>query len=61
MTRPEIIINDWENLEQKMEYIDKAYTDDLVLKTCEDISIKDFCHALTFDEIEVKLLLNWGA
>lgn len=60
MPRPEVIINDWENLDQKIEYIDKAYTDDLVLKSCDDIKIKDFCHASSYEEVEVKLLLNWG-
>lgn len=60
MPKPEVIINDWSSLYQKMEYIDKAYTDDLVLKSCDDIRIIDFCQGMTFEEIEVKLIWNWG-
>ena len=60
MPKSEVIINDWSNLYQKMEYIDKAYTDDLILKSCDDIKIKDFCQGMTFEEIETKLICNWG-
>lgn len=40
--KPEIIINPAENFEEKLRYYQKAYTDDLVLKTFNGIRIKDF-------------------
>lgn len=57
-TKCEVIINDWENLKYKMEYIDSSYDDNLVLKSCQDIEIIDFCQGMTFEEIEHKLLLS---
>lgn len=40
--KPEIIINPWENLEYKLEYYKKAYTDNLELVHNNEIKIIDF-------------------
>ena len=45
----EFIINDRRNFEDKANYYDNAYTDDLVLKTCNKISISGYAFA---DEME---------
>lgn len=41
-TKPEIIVNPWENLEFKLEYYKKAYNDNLELVHNNDIKIIDF-------------------
>lgn len=48
---PEIIINPKENFEAKMDYYQKAYDEDLQLKTNENIRITDFM--LTDDILQV--------
>ena len=37
---PEIVINRKGNFEDKMNYYDNAYDDNLILKTCKDIEIR---------------------
>lgn len=41
-TKPEIIINPWDNLEYKLEYYKKAYNDNLELINNTEIKIIDF-------------------
>ena len=50
----EFIINDRRNFEDKANYYDNAYTDKLVLKTCNKISILGYTFA---DSIEQ--LITW--
>lgn len=51
----EIIINPRCNFENKLEYYQKAYTDDLVLKTYDGIRIVGFCDSDDFQFIEFML------
>jgi len=53
----ETIINPRANFEGKQAYYEKAYNDDLVLKTFDGIRITRFCHGNTFAELEA--LLNY--
>lgn len=50
--KPEIIINENENIESKLEYYKKAYNDNLTLKTFDGIKIIGFTFGDTFSEIE---------
>lgn len=56
--KPEVIINPKENFEAKEAYYDKAYDDDLVLKTFAGIKIVGFEHGNTFEQLECSLLHN---
>lgn len=51
----EVIINPKENFTVKQVYYEKAYTDDLVLKTYDGIRIRQFCWGDTFAELEAIL------
>lgn len=53
----EIIINPKENFAAKQAYYEKAYTEDLVLKTFDGICIKQFCWGDSFEELEA--ILNY--
>lgn len=55
--KPEIIINDRDNFEKKIEYYKKAYNDELVLKSFDGIKIVDFCCGNNFESIEGELIL----
>ena len=48
---PEFIINPNANFQNKKEYYDKAYNDELTLNTYDGIRIVD-CYAGTLEEIE---------
>lgn len=48
----EVIVNPLQNAQQKIDYYDRAYTDDLVLKSYDGIKIVDYTWADSFDEIE---------
>ena len=52
----EIIINPNANFENKLAYYKNAYTDDLVLKSFNGISIIGFTYGNCFDDIEIDLL-----
>lgn len=54
--RPELIINQKECFDKKLEYYRKAYTDNLVLKTYEGISIKGIAYGNNLSEIENDLI-----
>lgn len=54
--RPEIIINHKESFDNKLEYYKKAYTDNLVLKSYDGISIKGIAFGNSFKEIEDALI-----
>lgn len=53
--KPEIIINDKENINSKLEYYKKAYNNDLTLKTFNQIKIIGFTYSDTFSDIEADL------
>lgn len=53
---PEIIINPYENFENKLAYYKRAYNNDLTLKTFRDIKIVDFTCKDCLCEIEKELL-----
>lgn len=40
----------------KINYYEQFYTDDLTLKSCDEISVADFCCANTFEAIELELI-----
>lgn len=50
--KPEIIINAKENFDTKLDYYQKAYNNDLTLKTFNGIRIVGFTYRDTFEEIE---------
>lgn len=57
MDRDEIIINPIENVEDKLKYYKKAYTDDLRLKAApEAIHIAGFTYGNSFEDIEKDLM-----
>ena len=56
--KPEIIINQVENFDTKLEYYKKAYNDDLTLKTFNGIKIIGFTYANNFEGIEDDLVWN---
>jgi hypothetical protein len=51
----ELIINPYVNFDDKLEYYQKAYTDDLVLKTYNGIKIVGFTFGNTLEDIENQL------
>jgi hypothetical protein len=51
----ELIINPYVNFDDKLEYYQKAYTDDLVLKTYDGIRIVGFTFGNTLEDIENQL------
>lgn len=51
----DVIVNHKKNFDNKQVYYDKAYTDDLVLKTHDGIRIRQFCWGDTFAELEAIL------
>lgn len=54
--RPEIIINQKESFDNKLEYYKKAYNDNLVLKSYDGISIKGIALGNSLKEIEDALI-----
>lgn len=54
--KPEIIINSKENFETKAAYYQKAYNEDLTLKTFNGIKIENFAYANSFDDIQTVLI-----
>lgn len=54
--RPELIVNQKESFDNKLEYYKKAYNDDLVLKTYDGICIKGIAYGDNLDEIEDSLI-----
>lgn len=54
--RPEIIINHKESFYNKLGYYKKAYTNDLILKSYNGISIKGIAFGNSFKEIEDALI-----
>ncbi|MEG1597282.1 MAG: hypothetical protein RR359_03310 [Bacilli bacterium] len=54
--KDEIIINETENFEKKLEYYEKAYNEDLTLKTFNGIKIVGFTYSDSFTNIEWDLL-----
>ena len=54
--KPEIIINSKENFDAKLAYYQKAYNDDLTLKTFNGIKIVGFTYRDSFEEIEKDLV-----
>lgn len=52
---PEIIINNYENFDEKLAYYEKAYNHDLTLKNNTNIKIIGFTFGNTFSEIEEDL------
>lgn len=54
--RPEIIINENLNFASKYAYYQKAYDENLVLKTFNGIKIVGFTYGNTFEEIEGELI-----
>lgn len=54
--RPETIINPTENFETKLAYYQKAYNDDLTLKSFNGIKIVGFTYGETFDDLEQELM-----
>lgn len=53
--KPEIIINQFENFDKKLDYYEKAYDNNLILKSFNGIRIIGFVYGNTFEEIEDKL------
>lgn len=58
--KEEIIINEIENFEKKLEYYRKTYNEDLVLKGNNGIEIVDFCCADDFEDIEHDLIYSYN-
>lgn len=54
--KPEIIINENENFQTKLEYYKKAYNDDLTLKSFNGIKIIGFSYGNSFNDIEKDLI-----
>ena len=54
--KPEIIINTKENFDTKLAYYQKAYNEDLTLKTFNGIKIVGFTYRDSFNEIEKDLI-----
>lgn len=50
--KPEVIINEYNNFDAKLEYYMKAYNDDLILKTFNGIRIIGFGSGDTYQEIQ---------
>ena len=50
-SKPEIIINQTENFESKLNYYKKSYSNDLKLRSFSGIEIIDFCYGNTFCSI----------
>ncbi len=53
--RPEVIINENANFDKKFAYYEKAYNDDLTLKTFSGIKIIGFTHGNNYKDIEYNL------
>jgi hypothetical protein len=56
--KAEVIINQSENFKTKQEYYNKAYNEDLALKTFSGIRIVNAAFGNSFSEIESKLFLK---
>jgi len=54
--QPEVIINPFENFETKLAYYQKAYNDDLTLKTFNGIKIIGFTYGNCYSDIEDDLV-----
>ena len=55
-SKPEIIINENENFNSKLDYYKKAYNEDLTLKTFNGIKIVGFTYGDSFKDIEEDLI-----
>lgn len=55
LTSEEVIINDYRNMKDKIDYYKSAYNKDLKLKNNEDIKIIDFTYGDSFTHIEMEL------
>lgn len=55
--KPEVIINPIENFDAKLAYYQKAYNDDLTLKTFSGIKIVGLGYGDSYSDIEYEL--NW--
>ena len=55
-SKPEIIINENENFDSKLDYYKKAYNEDLTLKTFNGIKIVGFTYGDSFKDIEKDLI-----
>lgn len=53
---PEIIINQYENINSKLEYYKNAYNEDLTLKAFNGIKIIGFTYADYYEDIENDLV-----
>ena len=53
---PEIIINENDNFDSKLDYYKKAYNEDLTLKTFNGIKIIGFTYGDSFKDIEEDLI-----
>lgn len=53
--KPEIIINERENFKDKFDYYLKAYDDNLILKSCAKIKIKNVFFSKNLRDIFVKI------
>lgn len=51
LDEPEVIINPRENFESKLEYYQKAYNEDLTLKTFNGVKIIGFEYGDSYNEI----------
>lgn len=54
--KPEIIINENDNFDSKLDYYKKAYNEDLTLKTFNGIKIIGFTYGDSFKDIEEDLI-----
>lgn len=54
--KPEIIINENENFDAKFAYYQKAYNEDLTLKTFNGIKIIGFTYGDSFESLEKDLV-----
>ena len=54
--KAEIIINENENFDSKLDYYKKAYNEDLTLKTFNGIRIVGFTYGDSFKDIEEDLI-----
>ena len=50
--KPDIIINQFDNIKEKLAYYKKAYNDNLTLKTFSGIKIIGFTHGNSFKDIQ---------
>lgn len=54
--KPEIIINEYENFDSKLDYYKNAYNEDLTLKSFNKIKIIGFSYGDSFQDMENDLI-----